>query len=212
MRGRRALVRLPLAASSRHHPCSVAGLFAAKILRVSPRDLGSTLGIIRKHLILRAFSTVDYTERMPLQPGIKFVRCLKAPLSGAQVLMLTILVGLLALGTPRADAQPQSQGKTQVRQTAAKPVAAKAGATVKKKAGPTAKKTASATAKKKAGPVRKKKRVVRRAAPRPSVAQLQGLRKTEDPLDLKSSVALVVDQDTQEVLFSKNPDAVLPIA
>jgi D-alanyl-D-alanine endopeptidase (penicillin-binding protein 7) len=31
-------------------------------------------------------------------------------------------------------------------------------------------------------------------------------------LDLKSSVALVIDQDTQQVLFSKNPDAVLPIA
>jgi D-alanyl-D-alanine endopeptidase (penicillin-binding protein 7) len=31
-------------------------------------------------------------------------------------------------------------------------------------------------------------------------------------LDLRSSVALVVDQDTQQVLFSKNPDAVLPIA
>jgi D-alanyl-D-alanine carboxypeptidase len=28
---------------------------------------------------------------------------------------------------------------------------------------------------------------------------------TDDPLDLKSSVALVVDQDTDEVLFSKNP-------
>jgi D-alanyl-D-alanine endopeptidase (penicillin-binding protein 7) len=34
----------------------------------------------------------------------------------------------------------------------------------------------------------------------------------DDPLDLKSSVALVVDQDTNEVLFSKNPGAVLPIA
>ena len=33
-----------------------------------------------------------------------------------------------------------------------------------------------------------------------------------DALDLKSSVALVIDQDTQQVLFSKNPQAVLPIA
>jgi D-alanyl-D-alanine endopeptidase (penicillin-binding protein 7) len=39
-----------------------------------------------------------------------------------------------------------------------------------------------------------------------------GLRATDDELDLKSSVALVVDQDTDEVLFSKNPSAVLPIA
>jgi D-alanyl-D-alanine endopeptidase (penicillin-binding protein 7) len=34
----------------------------------------------------------------------------------------------------------------------------------------------------------------------------------QDPLDLKSSVALVIDQDTREVLFSKNDSAVLPIA
>ncbi len=35
---------------------------------------------------------------------------------------------------------------------------------------------------------------------------------TSDALDLKSSVALVLDQDTNEVLFSKNSQAVLPIA
>jgi serine-type D-Ala-D-Ala endopeptidase (penicillin-binding protein 7) len=47
---------------------------------------------------------------------------------------------------------------------------------------------------------------------RPSFGQMAGLHGTEDALELKSSVALVVDQDTNEVLFSKNPDAVLPIA
>ncbi len=47
---------------------------------------------------------------------------------------------------------------------------------------------------------------------RPSEGQLAGLHRTDDPLDLKSSVALVVDQDTSEVLFEKNPNAVLPIA
>jgi len=39
-----------------------------------------------------------------------------------------------------------------------------------------------------------------------------GLRQASDPLDLSSSVALVVDQDTSEVLLSKNDTAVLPIA
>jgi serine-type D-Ala-D-Ala endopeptidase (penicillin-binding protein 7) len=48
--------------------------------------------------------------------------------------------------------------------------------------------------------------------PRPSFGQLAGLHQTQDPLDLKSSVAFVVDQDTQEVLFHKNETAVLPIA
>lgn len=47
---------------------------------------------------------------------------------------------------------------------------------------------------------------------KPSFGQLAGLHSGNDALDLKSSVALVVDQDTQEVLFSKNGQAVLPIA
>jgi D-alanyl-D-alanine endopeptidase (penicillin-binding protein 7) len=54
--------------------------------------------------------------------------------------------------------------------------------------------------------------VVRAAPPRPSFGQIRGLHASDDPLDLKSSVALVIDQDTQQVLFSKNPQAVLPIA
>lgn len=45
-----------------------------------------------------------------------------------------------------------------------------------------------------------------------SFGQIYGLHQTSDPLDLKSSVALVMDQETNEVLFAKNSDAVLPIA
>lgn len=44
------------------------------------------------------------------------------------------------------------------------------------------------------------------------MGELEGLRATPDKLALKSSVALVMDQDTNEVLFSKNSQAVLPIA
>lgn len=50
------------------------------------------------------------------------------------------------------------------------------------------------------------------AVARPSFGQMAGLHNVSDPLDLKSSVALVVDQDTKEVLLSKNDHAVLPIA
>ena len=45
-----------------------------------------------------------------------------------------------------------------------------------------------------------------------SFGQIAGLHGAQDLLDLKSSVALVIDQDTNEVLFSKNDQAVLPIA
>ena len=47
---------------------------------------------------------------------------------------------------------------------------------------------------------------------KPSFGQIAGLHGARDALDLKSSVALVIDQDTREVLFSKNDQAVLPIA
>jgi D-alanyl-D-alanine endopeptidase (penicillin-binding protein 7) len=47
---------------------------------------------------------------------------------------------------------------------------------------------------------------------KPSFGQLAGLHGEHDALALKSSVALVMDQDTKEVLFSKNEQAVLPIA
>jgi len=49
-------------------------------------------------------------------------------------------------------------------------------------------------------------------AAKPSQGQRAGLRASDDVLRLKSSVALVVDQQTNEVLYSKNDKAVLPIA
>ena len=49
-------------------------------------------------------------------------------------------------------------------------------------------------------------------AAKPSYGQLAGLHQLHDALELKSSVALVIDQDTREVLFRKNEQAVLPIA
>lgn len=55
--------------------------------------------------------------------------------------------------------------------------------------------------------------IARFTAPsRPSFGELAGLHITRDELALKSSVAYVVDQDTNEVLLSKNDGAVLPIA
>jgi D-alanyl-D-alanine endopeptidase (penicillin-binding protein 7) len=53
---------------------------------------------------------------------------------------------------------------------------------------------------------------VRYEPAKPSVGQLSGLHNIADSLDLKSSVALILDQDTDEVLFSKNAQVVLPIA
>ena len=46
----------------------------------------------------------------------------------------------------------------------------------------------------------------------PSVGDLAGLNLTRDPLELKSSVALVLDQSNSKILFEKNSSIALPIA
>ncbi len=73
-------------------------------------------------------------------------------------------------------------------------------------------KQATTAVRAKAKAVAVKRSVVRVAPARPSFGQLAGLHSTDDPLDLKSSVAFVLDQETNEVLLSKNAEAVLPIA
>jgi D-alanyl-D-alanine endopeptidase (penicillin-binding protein 7) len=90
---------------------------------------------------------------------------------------------------------------------AAAPVAKKASAPAKHRAKAAAV-VASAHGSKKILP----RSVVRLAPEKASFGALYGLHGTADALELKSSVALVMDQDTHEVLFSKNSQAVLPIA
>ncbi len=56
---------------------------------------------------------------------------------------------------------------------------------------------------------------VRRAAPAVamlSAGDIAGLSRTHDPLDLRSNVAYVLDQQSSEVLFEKNAAVALPIA
>ena len=74
---------------------------------------------------------------------------------------------------------------------------------------PSAQKAKSAVVK---SHVRRAKVLKAAPVPIPSFGQKAGLHATSDMLDLKSSVAYVIDQDTQEVLISKNDHAVLPIA
>nr|WP_255371286.1 D-alanyl-D-alanine endopeptidase [Cupriavidus sp. YR651] len=134
-------------------------------------------------------------------------------LSQLTAIATTALVSVALLAAPATYAATKS---TATKTSAKKPV----------KATKSSKKVASAQAE--AAPSRKvivlrggKRTVVAsRAAPvravfvpaKPSLAEAMGLRDTEDALALRSSVALVMDQNTNEVLFQKNPTAVLPIA
>jgi D-alanyl-D-alanine endopeptidase (penicillin-binding protein 7) len=97
-------------------------------------------------------------------------------------------VGALALALSAAVALP-AQARAQKRQTVVVKVGKKASASSKRL-------------------VR-----VRYVAPAvPSFGQQLGLHAAQDPLELRSGAVLVVDQDTDEVLLSKNQNAVLPIA
>ena len=71
-----------------------------------------------------------------------------------------------------------------------------------------------ASAQQAAKPTQKPRKVAKakQVDARPSHGRMAGLHQSGDALDLRSSVALVIDQDTHEVLLRKNDQAVLPIA
>ncbi|SOZ15970.1 putative D-Alanyl-D-alanine carboxypeptidase [Cupriavidus taiwanensis] len=145
------------------------------------------------------------------------------PLSAVAAAVL-VSVSMVAVPVAEAATKASSTQKTSKKQ-------AKSAKTEKKTASkPVAKSARNArVAKSEAGSARKvvvlkkgKRHVVvaQRAAPvraaftpsKPSLGEAMGLRDTDDALALRSSVALVMDQNSNEVLFQKNAGAVLPIA
>lgn len=129
-------------------------------------------------------------------------------LQAAPRLLAGLVFGLcLSLGMS-SQTWAQTSGKTQtVKRSAAQQTSQKARpkSAARQKvapAGPQARRVVPSVARKNPQAV----------AARPSFGQLAGLHAVDDPLDLRSSVALVIDQDTHEVLLRKNDQAVLPIA
>ena len=103
--------------------------------------------------------------------------------------------------------KPQN-AKAPPQRTAQKPKAASARKKQTAKAAPRRQATGTQTARN-----QRTRQAQRAARPvRASFGQMAGLHATSDALGLHSSVALVVDQETHEVLYSKNDNAVLPIA
>ncbi|WP_232008819.1 D-alanyl-D-alanine carboxypeptidase family protein [Sutterella megalosphaeroides] len=159
--------------------------------------------------------------RIPLdalsrRPEFPFASMPSAALARSASLSLKTLVlaasvsGLLfanGILVPEAQAAQAAQ-TTQTAQNSAKTAGAK-----KTSAKTSARKaTAKKTSAKKTKRNMKRTSLRRRTGAAPSQATLAGLRKTEDPLALGSSVAYVIDQDTGEELVVKNADIPLPIA
>jgi D-alanyl-D-alanine endopeptidase (penicillin-binding protein 7) len=114
-----------------------------------------------------------------------------------------LLVVSVALLSPAAQAAERKKASTKKQQ--AQSVSVKRSAVPRKSA--SAGKAVRAMARTAKAPTR-----VAYEPARLSFGQMAGLDQVTDPLDLKSSVAFVIDQDTHEVLISKNDHAVLPIA
>ncbi len=123
-------------------------------------------------------------------------------------------VALVLMPAPQAEAATKKQAKTAQKSNAKTARSAKSSKAIKPGKAKAATKLQRVTVIKngKRMVVMRRVPVVVAAPPRPSYGQLAGLHATQDPLELKSSVAYVLDQDTNEILFQKNENAVLPIA
>ncbi|PRC95064.1 D-alanyl-D-alanine endopeptidase [Solimicrobium silvestre] len=124
-------------------------------------------------------------------------------------------IALLFSSTTIVEAKTQTTDQTTAASTAAAtPSTGKAAtkkATVTKKA-TTTKKTAKKATKAKSKKTKAKSSKVAVVPEKQSFGDLEGLQRTQDPLDLKSSAALVIDQASSQVLFEKNSSVSLPIA
>ncbi len=117
------------------------------------------------------------------------------------LVLLSVCMAFLALPVQAAS----SKSKTPVAKSVKKTAAVKRSTASKRV---TSKRAVGASQRKKVATVAARPTYVAR----PSYGEMAGLHNKSDALDLKSSVAYVIDQDTREVLFRKNDMAVLPIA
>ena len=154
--------------------------------------------------------------------SLKTVSHYLSPKSWLRVAVLALTVGLITIVSSQlslayAQDVKQSPSRVQKNKKNVEKSAAPRHVQKAKKKGSSKNKVAKSSARKQkvAKATRKTKNLKARDRARPiraSFGQMAGLHNTSDALGLRSSVALVVDQETQEVLYSKNNHAVLPIA
>ena len=134
-------------------------------------------------------------------------------------LALGAFVSLMLVLTPATAARTDTQGKAKVSKTKKSAIVKKA--RVQRRTSATRVSAALPTnVIRRTIMVRGKRKVVYQRVfvaqppppPRLSMGDRAGLNLTRDPLDLASSVALVLDQNSSEILFEKNSNVALPIA
>lgn len=168
--------------------------------------------ILRNFLFLATLAKLLITDGSAYLMAVSNIRnVLSRLILPAALLAVALGAGPAWAQNKQAQAQKSSKGKDGKSQQAVKP--AKTGQAAKAdKRGAKPARASRPEQVRVAGVKPSRLQVAAPAAPRPSYGQLAGLHMAQDPLSLRSSVALVIDQDTQEVLLSKNDHAVLPIA
>lgn len=181
------------------------------------------------------FRLIRLVKATPMKPTTSFLRVLATLAFGAAAVVLSAQASA-ATAKPSSPASKRSEPSSSASKASAP---AKAGTT--RSAGPVAAPAKAATTRAAAAQPRQTAAASRSAAAssslkvasspsrsarmarvsyaprsvepaRLSIGQAIGLRLVDDPLDLRSSVAMVIDQQTGEAIFQKNADAVLPIA
>ena len=138
------------------------------------------------------------------------------------VCAIVVSLSSLLFTVPSVHAAPSQQASASAKKKSAKKASTKKSAANKRK-GKAADKQAKAQARgrmvRKVVVVRGKRKVIyvaqskaQEAPPVASAGDKAGLAHTRDPLELKSNVALVIDQHNAKILLEKNSNAVLPIA
>ncbi len=155
-------------------------------------------------------------SRMPLKPCVSAVALPFASVAGCtthwRAMLAAVTLVFAASALAPADQAAGSSEAGQSKPGVNAPKSTKSANSGKSGKSANTGKSATARAGSKASPKAKRRAAMSAAPARPSYGQIAGLHATPDDLALKSSVALVIDQDTQEVLLQKNQRAVLPIA
>jgi D-alanyl-D-alanine endopeptidase (penicillin-binding protein 7) len=142
-----------------------------------------------------------------------FFDFLRKPSPPLKLALFSLLIPCLMVFAPYLQAKEKSKPNVQKKMVVAvkgKTVISKSHVGSRGLTAPTA--LRNANTKPHAGLRARRQMAVAEAPAKASFGQLAGLHASNDPLELRSSVALVIDQDTQEVLLRKNDQAILPIA
>lgn len=159
-----------------------------------------------------SFLHASTAGRLPLWPS-RFLSASRALWRGRVLTLIAATLMVLAVPAQQAAARTTETASARKSAPAARPAKAQRAPQTKAVLARPADRARAAQRRGHGARLQKVRHVARVIEPaKPSIGQAIGLHSVEDPLGLASSVALVTDAQSGQVLFEKNGGAVLPIA